>query len=342
MMKARTILVALVVIGLLGAPGVSSAQGRPAQGQDELWEVTTKMEMAGMPMAMPPQTQQVCQPRRTGQDEDMVPKQQDCRMTDIRRSGNRTTFTMVCEGKDRITGTGDIESDAAAYRGTIRMRGTMDGRPLDMTQNFSGRKIGACTYEDPRKRHDAMMAQQCGPALDQLNTYMFTTEQSPCKAQKPEFCARVGRLAQEMRDPQVYRATVQRRSDWTAMMQACGQDTPAITATACQRSIGARDFAFTTDYCEADARALAAQYCTGRDYTAIMSSEYAPLCRRYASDLRQQQAPQRTSTPPAPPAPPAAQQPSGVTDAAKEGLSEGVKEGLREGATEGIRRLFRW
>ena len=29
------------------------------------------------------------------------------------------------------------------------------------------------------------------------------------------------------------------------------------------------------------------QQCTGRDYTAMMSSEYAPLCRRYASELRQ-------------------------------------------------------
>jgi hypothetical protein len=223
----------------------------------------------------------------------------------------------------------------------------MDGRPVDMTQNFSGRKLGACTYEDPRKRHDATMAQHCGQALDQMNTYMFTDPASPCKAQKPEFCARVERLAQDMRDPQVYRTTVRQRSDWTMMMQACGQNGAAVTSAACQRSIGARDFAFTAEFCEADARALAAQHCTGRDYTAIMSSEYAPLCRRFASELRPQQPPQRSYTPPPQPAPrtqpaPAAQQPAGVTDAAKEGLSEGVKEGLKEGAAEGIRRLFRW
>jgi hypothetical protein len=333
-MKTRTVVWGVCALALAVAPAIGGAQG---QGQDELWEVTTKMEMAGMPMAVPPQTRQVCQPKRTGQDEEMVPKQQDCRITDIQRSGNRTTFTMVCEGKDKITGTGDIESDANGYRGTMRLRGTMDGQPMNMTQNFSGRRIGTCTYEDPKKKHDAMMAQTCGQALDQLNTYSFTLEQSPCKAQKPEFCARVAKLAQDMRDPQVYRATVQKRADWPAMMQACGQDTPAVTSAACQRSVGAKDFAFTADFCEADARALAAQHCTGRDYTALMSSEYAPLCQRYASELRRQAPPQQTSAPPAQPTSPA-QQPSDVTGAAKEGL----KEGIREGATEGIRRLFRW
>lgn len=266
-----------------------------------------------------------------------MPKQQDCRITDVRRSGNRTTFTMVCESKDKITGTGDIEADANAYRGTMRLQGTMDGRPVNMTQNFSGRRIGACTYEDPKKKHDAMMAQTCGQALDELNTYMFTTEQSPCKAQKPEFCARVAKLAQDMRDPQAYRATIRKRGDYPAMMQACGQDAPAVTAAACQRSVGAKDFAFTAEFCEADARALAAQHCTGRDYTAVMSSEYAPLCQRYASELRRQAPTQPISAPPAPPTPPA-QQPPSATGAVK----EGVKEGIREGATEGLRRLFKW
>lgn len=334
LLKTRRVVSGLFTLVLAVVPTTGWGQ---AQGQDELWEVTTRMEMVGMPMAMPPQTQQVCQPRRTGQDEEMVPKQQDCRMTDVRRSGNRTTFTVVCEGKDKFTGTGDIESDANAYRGTMRLLGTMDGRPVNMTQNFSGRKLGACTYEDPRKRQEAMMAQGCGQALEQMSAPMFTAENAPCKAEKPEFCARVGRLAQEMRDPRVYRATVQRRGDWQTMLQACGQDAPAVTAAACQQSVGARDFAFTMEFCETDARALAAQHCAGRDYTALMASEYAPLCRRYAVGPRQapaqQAAPQALPVPMPQPAP-AAQQPASATDA--------LKEGLKEGAAEGIRRLFRW
>jgi len=307
-----------------------------AQGTDELWQVTTKVEMPGMPMAMPEQTQTVCLQQGRQREEELVPKDKNCRMTDVRQTGNRTTFTVVCEGKDRMTGTGDITSSPDSYQGTMRMQGTMDGQPVNMTQTFSGRRTGACTYEDPQKKQGAMVAQNCRQALDQMNTYMFTMEQSPCKAQKPAFCGRVARLAQDMRDPQVYRATAQKRSDWPTMMQACDQDASAITTAACQRSIGAKDYTFMGDFCEADARALAAQHCTGRDYTAAMSSEYAPLCRRYASDLRRPAAGPAPAAPVAQPTPPA-QQP-GMGDAVK----EGVKEGLKEGATETIRRLFRW
>jgi hypothetical protein len=337
MMHKLTVSMALLLT-LVALPGAGAAQG-----PDELWEISAKMEMAGLPMAMPSQTNQVCRPAGKTQDEEMVPKNQDCRMTDMRRSGSRTTFTMVCEGKDKLTGTGDIVTDPSGYRGTMRLRGTMDGQPVDMTQNFSGRRIGTCTYEDPKKKQDALMAQQCVQALDRMNSYAFTMEQSPCKAQKPEFCARVAKLAQEMQEPPTYRATLQKRSDWPQMMQACGQDTTPVTGAACQRAIGGKDYTFLGDFCEPDARALAAQHCTGRDYTALMSSEYAPLCRRFAAGTRPAAPAARPAATPAPPAQPTSPSPQAeVTDAAKDGVKQGLKEGLREGAVEGIRRLFRW
>ena len=137
--------VALVLLGL--APVSASAQGT-----DELWQVTTKVEMPGMPMAMPEQTQTVCLQKGQQREEGMVPKDQNCRMTDVRRSGDRTTFTIVCEGKDRMTGSGDITATSDSYRGTMRMQGTTDGQPVNMTQSFSGKRTGTCTYEAPEKR----------------------------------------------------------------------------------------------------------------------------------------------------------------------------------------------
>ncbi|TMI03725.1 MAG: hypothetical protein E6H46_08505, partial [Betaproteobacteria bacterium] len=50
-----------------------------AQGKDDLWEVSTKMEMPGMPMAMPAQTNRFCIGKNR-KDEELVPKQGDCRM----------------------------------------------------------------------------------------------------------------------------------------------------------------------------------------------------------------------------------------------------------------------
>ena len=149
MIGVRGVALVLAALVSLAVPLVCAAQG---EGLDELWEVTTKMEMVGMPMAMPPQTQKICKRGGEQQDEDMVPKDRDCKMTDINRSGNRTTFTMVCEGKNKITGTGDIVSDKDSYQGTMRMKGTMDGHPLDMTQNFSAKRLGSCTFEESKKK----------------------------------------------------------------------------------------------------------------------------------------------------------------------------------------------
>ena len=325
--------VALVLLGL--APVYASAQGT-----DELWQVTTKVEMPGMPMAMPEQTQSVCLPKGQQQEEGMVPRDQNCRMTDVRRSGNRTTFTVVCEGKDRMTGSGDITASPDSYRGTMRMQGTMDGQPVNMTQHFSGKRTGTCTYEAPEKRVQQQMAGSCQQGLDQLVTQMFVGDQAVCKPMQGEFCGRVGALAQQMRDPVQYRAAAKRRADWPDLLGACGQDAGAVTRDACARAIGSKDWTFAADYCEADARALASQHCTGRDYTAAMASEYAPLCRRYAADLRRPAAGAAPAAPAAKPTAPPRQQ--GVGDAAQEGLADGLKEGLKEGAAETIKRLFRW
>lgn len=54
-------------------------------------------------------------------------------------------FRLSCSGLVLV-------SDKDSYRGTMRMKGTMDGRPLDMTQNFSGKRLGACTFEEPKKK----------------------------------------------------------------------------------------------------------------------------------------------------------------------------------------------
>ena len=147
MIALRGVACIMAALVLLGAPHISAAQG-----PDELWEVTTKMEMVGMPMAMPPQTQRVCKRSGVQQDADLMPKDRGCKMADVNRSGNRTTFTMVCEGKDKITGMGDITSDKAIYQGTMHLKGTMDGHPVDMTQSFTGKRLGDCTYEDPKKK----------------------------------------------------------------------------------------------------------------------------------------------------------------------------------------------
>jgi hypothetical protein len=127
------------VAALAAAPAVVRAQGA-----DDLYEVTVKMEMAGMPMAMPAMTQRRCVKKGSG-DGDIVPRQDNCKVTDAKRTGNRLTFAMACSGRDAMTGTGDFTYAGDGYAGTIRMQGKMEGMDMAMTQSVTGRRVGGCT-----------------------------------------------------------------------------------------------------------------------------------------------------------------------------------------------------
>jgi hypothetical protein len=116
-----------------------------AQEKDELWETTMKMEMPGMPMQMPAQTSRTCVAKGAN-DESFVPKRQgECKTVDSRRSGSKYTFKMVCDGKNKMTGDGEITFGNGAYDGRMQMTGTMDGQPANMIQTYSGRRVGNCT-----------------------------------------------------------------------------------------------------------------------------------------------------------------------------------------------------
>jgi hypothetical protein len=115
-----------------------------AQEKDELWETTVKMEIAGMPMSMPAQTGRACVEKGAKEDR-YVPQQGECKTVESSRSGNKYILKIVCEGKNRMTGTGEITFTDGAYTGRMKMTGTMEGQPVDMTQTYSGKRVGACT-----------------------------------------------------------------------------------------------------------------------------------------------------------------------------------------------------
>ena len=116
-----------------------------AQEKDELWEINLQMEMVGMPFKMPPQISKQCVAKGAG-DESYMPRQQgECRMVDSKRVGNKVTFKSVCEGKDNMTGTGEVTFGDGTYSGKTQMTGTMQGQPMSMTQTYSAKRVGSCT-----------------------------------------------------------------------------------------------------------------------------------------------------------------------------------------------------
>jgi hypothetical protein len=112
-----------------------------AQGKDDLWEISSKMEMPGMPMAMPAQTNRVCIGKNR-KDEEFVPKQGDCRMVESKRVGTKFTYKMDCAGNNAATVDGAITFGTNAFDGQMHMTMKQTNQAMDMT--FTGKRIGDC------------------------------------------------------------------------------------------------------------------------------------------------------------------------------------------------------
>lgn len=123
---------------------VALAAGSPvaAQGKDDLWEVSSKMEMPGMPMAIPAQVNRVCLAKNR-KDEDLIPTRDNCRVVDSKRVGNRLTYRMECTGNEPSTIVGDLTFGNNAYDGQMRMTMTKTNDTMNMA--LSGRRVGDCT-----------------------------------------------------------------------------------------------------------------------------------------------------------------------------------------------------
>lgn len=134
LLPARIVLVS--VLALAAAPPVA------AQGKDDLWETSSKMDMPGMPIAMPAQVNRVCLGKNR-KDEDLIPKQDNCRVTDSKRTGNRLTYRMECSGNEPSVIVGDLTLGNNSYEGQMKMTLTKTNDTMNMA--LSGRRVGDCT-----------------------------------------------------------------------------------------------------------------------------------------------------------------------------------------------------
>ncbi len=115
----------------------TSAQAGPDMKVGK-WQMTTKMEMEGMPFEMPPVVFTQCLTK-----DDMVPNnsganQQNCKMIDSKESKNTITWHMQCPDSN-------IKGEIT-YKGTT-MQGVMhiesQNGPM-MKSVLSGKHIGKC------------------------------------------------------------------------------------------------------------------------------------------------------------------------------------------------------
>lgn len=129
---------------LCGIALLSLANGAAAAGMKAgLWEITTTTEMPGMPFTPPPTTMTHCYTAEDVKDQQSVVPQQDgnCKITDLRSSGNKVTWKMVCSGEQKGKGSGEI-----TYSGNTAYQGKMKFETEGMTMNstYKAKRIGEC------------------------------------------------------------------------------------------------------------------------------------------------------------------------------------------------------
>lgn len=295
-----------IFLGMLWMGAVGSAF---AAGSDELWEVSSKMEMKGMPFAMPAHSSNVCIPK--GQEKDpnrSVPNDKNCKMSDVKVSGNKMTWKMQCEGKDAMSGSGEMTYGPGTYSGKMNMH-SKDG---DMVMAYDGKRIGSCDAVAERKRmEDSVLVPmkeandkqraECKKMLDEggkslINGYsQFVFQGSACGDMKPAMCDKVraqsadyrgyGDLATEEKNV----AEIRKQSGTHAqrpLSAECGLDMKKLERNICQKAKGDNKYGFIAANCPADAQVLAKQHCDawGRDYTSDHDNEYAAICAKYSKN----------------------------------------------------------
>jgi hypothetical protein len=111
--------------------------------KEGLWEITTKIEMEGMPMTMAPITNTQCLTKDM-----LVPKSdqpgQECKITNQKITGNTISYDMECSGPG-----GNMKAHGeATYNGdtmTGKMEMNIPGQgDMKMTMKMTGKRIGPC------------------------------------------------------------------------------------------------------------------------------------------------------------------------------------------------------
>ena len=120
-----------------------------AEMKPGLWEVTTQMEMPGVPVKIPATKATSCvTPEQAKNPGGTVPNaggrgrggKDDCKATDQRIDGNKVTWKMACTGAMPMTGDGEMVFSGDSYAGKMNMT-TAQGQ---MAMQLTGKRIGDC------------------------------------------------------------------------------------------------------------------------------------------------------------------------------------------------------
>ena len=275
-----------------------------AAGNDELWEITTQMNIPGMPAGMGAHTNKVCTEKGDSKKA-MSQGNEKCKVTDFKQSGNTVHMAMSCPDGNAVLDT-TYNSAHTEYKGTMKMT----SKHGDMTMTMAGRKVGACDAQQAKGEQDAKIAaltkqgdaatahldqqqlDSCAKGLDAMQVTGFGiyahcnqnagqcenmvknpgTKRSgtACMANVAEYCKRY----------QTMDGFFKARGDEQGA-KTCNLKTAQVKATHCPRAAQTENLPFLARFCPAEAKPIAAAHCAGRSYTSRVKDKYTEFCGAY-------------------------------------------------------------
>lgn len=278
-----------------------------AGAAEEKWQITTKMEMAGMPFAMPAQTTTVCLPPGQQSNEKMVPADRKCTVSGMKTSGNTTRFHVECPPPDKMSGDGEFTRQGPdAYSGTMAMSGVSDGERMDMKMSYSGKKLGLCDpVKDKASSPAAMMQQQqatmaasCADLAKDMSWQVAPQMTTMCPTVKADICRNAKKMLEAPKSSDKVLDMQDERQDWQGLAGYCGMDAAALSAKYCALAKKEQNWNNASLICGEDAEleAVAKRECTGKMYSgAKLDEKWKSLCARYADRVDPGEAPPRSA-----------------------------------------------
>jgi hypothetical protein len=130
--------IVITVLFALALPATSFATDTMRDGY---WELTSIMDMPGMPMKIAPTMTKHCYTKEEVKDQKKtITTDKNCTVTDFKQSGNKVTWKMKCTGKNAGDFSGETVYKANAYDSTMKMQ--TQGRT--MTMKVKARRLGNC------------------------------------------------------------------------------------------------------------------------------------------------------------------------------------------------------
>lgn len=283
--------------------------------QGEYWEVTSKMEMPGMPFAMPATTTKVCIAKGNENDPRKSSGDKDCQMSDIKTVGNKTSFKVRCnrDGEEMV-GTGEQTTTAKGSESKMHFSGKSGGRDMDMTMTSSSKRTGeSCDPDeiaktrqkeaDKQSAQAAQMRAQGQKATAEMcdlsnkksaeliqNRYAFLGQPPICTGKKQEYCDFLRKDAsnsikayEALADDDKITEQAQRNErslKIVSIAKECKLSLPAILKANCQ-TINVKNIYGLSKYCPAEAKALC-KTINGKSYDQL-----AGFCPAEAKTFRE-------------------------------------------------------